>query len=155
MQCQSRISDNHKTEEKTIKMKRTNECPSLSLLRCFLLIGLHLYRMGGWGEGMIMGCCETEELEKRNGQVKEHCVPGAKAYKGKSHPCNKKIKGMLVQIILNRAFVAPLFYFLKETNFALLKSISCPWNFSFLSLKCKTDSPVQNEISFSFRAYLN
>lgn len=43
---------------------------------------------------MTMGCCETEELEKRNREAEEHCVPGAKAYKGKSHPCasNKKIK---------------------------------------------------------------
>lgn len=41
-----------------------------------------------------MGCCETEELEKRNREVGEHCVPGAKAYKGKRHPCasNEKIK---------------------------------------------------------------
>lgn len=43
---------------------------------------------------MTMGCCETEELEKRNREVEEHCVPGAKAYQRKSHPCtsNKKIK---------------------------------------------------------------
>ena len=113
MQHQSRISNNHKTGKEsmvlemwiwykypqTIKTKRSNEfkgwvntrCPSLSLLRYFLLISIYLYRVcRGDGSG---GVVRVKSLRRETREVKEHCVPGVKAYKEKNHQCNKTQKG--------------------------------------------------------------